>query len=99
MYMQDDDIKCKNCGIALPKVFALATEIGENDEKRPIIAQEFMDELTNDSYCRHKSCTVLFPGLTYIYDRNGIFTLVALVDGAVQKVIPMSLFVLLLYQS
>lgn len=70
-----------------------------NDEKRPIPAQEFKNELENDSHWRQASSTVGIPGLTYRYDRNVFLTQVASIDGAVQKVAPTPSLTQQLYQS
>lgn len=95
--MQDDDAKSDKRGVRLPKLYALVTATGENDEKRPATVRECMKELAKDSYCCQASFTVGAPELTYKFERNGFLTAVAPIDKAVQKVIYTSLRVQFLY--
>lgn len=99
MYMQKIDAKSDNGGVVLPKLYAYATETGKIDKQRPITSQEFIDEQVNYLYCLQVSSTVCFPGSTYTYDRKGIQTGVAPIDGSVQKFIFMSFQARLLHQS
>lgn len=96
--MQEHVVECVKQGVALPKSYALATKTERNDENRPIIEQEVINKQRNGLYCRQTSSTMGFLGLTHNYDRNGLWTRIAPIDGAVQKSIPISLKARLLYQ-
>lgn len=68
-------------------------------DKWAITAQPFIHEQAKDSYCRELSTTVGLPGLTSNSDRNGFLARPSPIYGAVQKSLPTSVQLYLLYYS
>lgn len=85
MHMPDDDVESDKGGSGLPELYAWAIGTGGNDDNRPVIEQEIINEQTNDLYCGQASSTMGFPGSTYNCNRNEFLKQVAPMDGALRE--------------
>lgn len=85
--MRDNDAESDKGGVKLLEVYALANDIEENDEKRPIKAHDFINEQANNSYFRQASYALGSPRSMYNSNRQQLLTRVAPIDREEQKVI------------
>ena len=67
----------------------------QNDD--PIERETFINEQRNDVECNQYANFVGLPGSQFVYDREGYLSRVSKVDGALQRVVPRSLRIRLLY--
>ena len=82
--------------IALPEVLALAQS---NTEIVPFTVEEFLNEQATDPFCRKKAEAVGEKDSQFDYDRYGILVRKSNLDGALQRVVPVSLRARLLHTT
>lgn len=95
--MQDYDELNHTKGLEIPSLHAIATSTATKHYNSPITAQELIYEQLRNLYCRSASPTVGLPRLMYNLDTNGFLVCTAPVHGSLEKVVPTSLQLHLLY--
>ena len=79
-----------------PELFAL---VQEQTNVTPIAVEEFLREQASDPYCKRVAETVRIPGSQFEYNHQGYLLRKSSLDGALQKVVPLSLRSRVLYLS
>lgn len=97
--MQDYNVLNGKEGTGVPEVDAIATPKASKHDKRPMTAQELIQEQTKDSDCRQASYTIGLPGSTLNLHRNKILFRNEPFHRAVKEVLPKFLQLRILYHS
>lgn len=70
--------------------FVIATSMDPEHNNRPVATHRFTQGMDKDLWFHPASCTVGLPGWTFNYERILFLVRTALVEGAIQNVIPPS---------
>lgn len=97
--MHKSNPRCDKKDVGIHEVYAIANETRGEEDIYSMIAQAIIYEKAKDSYFRQVSSAAGYPGSMYNYDRNGVVTRRASVDGVTQKAAGTSHWARLLYPA